>query len=123
MSLDKGNTCNPIRGCIQLNQTQRNACLGVIDLFTFDDLARGAGTLHAPRGNIARLDLQGHTADGEINLQVQIGSSSVAAVLIAPSVLQIQDAWNQVGGQKAVIAALKESLYSQTIWQLTGTLP
>ena len=121
MALTKTDTGNPIRGIVIPNNAQRSDCQDVIAQLTFADLGRGAGTLHTS-GN-ARLDLQGHTANGSVNLQVQIGGGTTAAALVAPTVLQITDPINQRGGANGAISVLNQSLDSGTVWTLTGTLP
>ena len=92
----------------------------MIALLDFADMGRGAGTLHTV--GVARLDMQGRTQTG-INLQVQIGAGSAAAVLIDDSVLQTTDPMNQKGASNGAISVLNQSLDSGTVWSLTGTLP
>lgn len=121
MPLTKTNTGNAIRGIVVPNAAQRADCQAVIALLDFADLGRGAGTLHTV--GVARLDMQGHTAAGDANLQVQIGGGSTSAVLVAASVLRITDPVNQRGAANASISVLNQSLDSGTIWTLTGTLP
>ena len=87
MPLTKTDTGNPIPGWIHLNAGQCADCQDVISMFNFADLTHGAGVLH--QSGVARLDLQGRTAAGDVNLQVQIGNTSFAAVLVAPTVLRI----------------------------------
>lgn len=70
----------------------------------------------------ARLDMQGRTQTG-VNLQVQIGAGTAAAVLIDDSVLQTKDPTNQKGASNGAISVLNQSLDSGTVWSLTGTLP
>ncbi|HEX8558699.1 MAG TPA: hypothetical protein VF668_11370 [Pyrinomonadaceae bacterium] len=67
--------------------------------------------------------MQGHTAAGDANIQVQIGGGTTAAALIAASVMQITDPVNQRGATNGAISVLNQSLDSGTIWTLTGTLP
>ncbi|KNC88418.1 hypothetical protein [Trabulsiella odontotermitis] len=121
MPLAKTDTLNPIAGVIVPNAAQRRDCQDVIAMLDFADLGRGPMTLH--QSGVARLDLQGITAAGVVNIQVQIGNASVAAALIAPTVLAITDPANQRGGARGAISVLNQSLDSGTIWQLTGTLP
>lgn len=106
-----------------LTNAQREACHNVISQFEFSDLSRQAGTLHVSNDRVARLDLQGRMHEGTVNLQVQIGDSSVAAALIAREVCTIDDPINQVGGRNGVISVLNQSLDTGTIWKLVGTLP
>lgn len=120
MPLSKTNTRNPIRGRIIPVANKREDSYAVIAKLKFSDLGRGAGTLHT--SGSARLDMQGHTADGD-NLQVQIGNGTVSAVLVADSVLQTKDIANQRGIQNAVISVLNLSVDTGTIWKLTGKLP
>jgi hypothetical protein len=119
MPLIKTNTHNAIRGKVVLNADKRKDSYAVIAKIKFADLGRGAGTLHT--SGSARLDMQGHTADGD-NLQVQIGNGTVSAVLVADSVLQTKDQVNQRGVQNAVISVLNQSVDTGTIWKLTGSL-
>lgn len=92
-------------------------------MLTFADLGRGAGTLHTDTSGVARLDMQGHNAAGDANLQVQIGSFSCSAAIIANTAQHVQDRMNQVGVANACISVLNQSLDSGTIWHLTGSLP
>lgn len=121
MPLTRTNTGNPIRGILVPNAAQRRDCQAVIALLTFADMGRGSGTLHT--SGVARLDMQGRTAAGDANLQVQIGGSTVAAALIANSVLATTDPTNQRGASNGAISVLNQSMDSGTIWNLTGTLP
>lgn len=121
MPLTKTNTGNPIRGILVPNAAQRADCQAVIALLTFADMGRGSGTLHT--SGVARLDMQGRTAAGDSNLQVQIGGGTVAAALIANSVLATTDPTNQRGASNGAISVLNQSMDSGTIWNLTGTLP
>ena len=121
MPLIKTDTGNPIRGIIVPNANQREDCYAVIAMLDFADLGRGPGTLHV--SGVARLDLQGHTAAGDVNLQVQIGGGSVVAALVAPTVLAIPDPANQRGAANGTISVLNQSMDTGTIWTLTGTLP
>ena len=119
MPLIKTNTHNAIRGKVVPTADKRRDCYAVIAMMKFADLGRGAGTLHT--SGSARLDMQGHTADGD-NLQVQIGTGTVSAVLVADSVLKTKDSVNQRGIQNAVISILNQSVDTGTIWKLTGSL-
>jgi hypothetical protein len=121
MPLTKTNSGNAIRGLVPVNNAVRSQCQGVIAQFVYADLGRGAGTLHT-NGN-ARLDMQGKTATGASNLQVQVGGGSVAAAIVDASVLQTSDAQNQAGVKNAVISILNQSMDSGTVWNLTGKLP
>jgi hypothetical protein len=67
--------------------------------------------------------MQGHTAAGDANLQVQIGGGSVAAALVAKSVQKTKDPNNQKGASKGAISVLNQSIDSGTVWSLTGALP
>lgn len=120
MALSKENTKNPIRGYVEPNKQQRKDCQAVIAMLTFADLGRGAGTLHT--SGTARLDLQG-TTKTEINLQVQIGSATTAAALVAKTLLSTQDPQNQAGVSNGAISVLNQSLDTATIWKLSGSLP
>ena len=121
MPLTKKDTGNAIRGIKVPSKSQRSDCQAVIAQLAFADLGRGAGTLHTS-GDV-RLDMQGRTAAGDANLQVQIGNGTAAAALIASSVQKIKDPANQKGVIKGAISALNQSLDSGTIWTLTGTIP
>jgi len=121
MPLTKTNTNNAIAGLIAINAGQRDDCQDVIAMLNYADLGRGPQTLHT--SGVARVDIQGVTAAGVVNIQVQIGHASVAAALIDPTVLHIADPANQRGGSKGAISVLNQSLDSGTIWTLTGTLP
>ena len=87
----------------------------------FADLGSGAGTLHTAGG--ARLDMQGRTAAGDSNIQVQIGGKTVAAAIVAQSLQATADAMNQIGAGNAVTSVLDQSMDSGTVWTLTGSLP
>lgn len=93
MPLTKTNTNNAIRGRIIPNAGQRNDCQAVIAQVTFADLGRGAGTLHTV--GVARLDMQGRTAAGDANIQVQMGGGTVATAMIFNSVQQTADPANK----------------------------
>ncbi|MBD7961983.1 hypothetical protein H9646_16025 [Comamonas sp. Sa2CVA6] len=121
MPLTKTDSQNPIRGLATLTMKERGDCQDVIAKIEVADLGRGAGTLHT--SGSARLDLQGKTANGSVNLQVQIGTATAAAALIAPTVLITADDSHLPGIKKGVISVLNQSLDSGTIWNLTGTLP
>ena len=121
MPLTKTNTGNAIRGIVVPTAAQQRDCQAVIALLDFADLGRGAGTLH--RVGDVRLDMQGNTAAGDANLQVQLGGGTVAAALIANSVLAITDLMNQNGARNGVISVLNQSMDFSTVWSLTGTLP
>lgn len=121
MPLNKINTNNPIRGVIVPNAAQRSDCQAVIALLTYADLGRGAGTLHTV--GVARLDMQGRTAAGDANIQVQIGGGSVAAAMIAASAQHATDPANQSGVANGAISVLNQSMDTRTVWNLTGSLP
>lgn len=124
MPLTRTNTGNPIRnrGTIpNLTQAQREEVHKVIGQLTFADMGRGAGTLHTVGST--RLDMQGTTATGAANLQVQIGTHTVAAALIANSVLATHDPINQRGASNGAQSVLNQSLDTRTIWALNGSLP
>lgn len=121
MPLTKTNTGNAIRGRVVPNRAQSEDCHAVIALLTFADLGRGAGTLHTV--GVARLDMQGRTAAGDANIQVQIGDGTVAAAMIANSAQQANDPANQRGVANASISVLNQSMDSGTVWNLTGSLP
>lgn len=121
MPLIKTNTGYIIRGNVNLNSRQRDDCHDVIALLKFEDLGRGAGTLREK--GAARLDMQGRTTEGEANIQVQIGGNTVAAVLVANTVLTIADPINKTGACNGAISVLNQSMDAGTVFKLTGTLP
>lgn len=121
MPLTKTNTNNAIRGRTIPNSGQRKDCNAVIAKITFADLGRGAGTLHTVGD--ARVDMQGRTAAGDANIQVQIGKGTVAAAIIFNSVQQTTDPANQRGAANGTISVLNQSMDTGTVWNLTGTLP
>lgn len=121
MPLSKINTGNAIRGIVIPLAEERNDCQAVIAKLDFADLGRGAGTLHTV--GLARLDMQGRTAAGDANIQVQIGTGTVAAVMIANSVQRTTDPNNQRGASNGAISVLNQSMDTGTIWSLTGSLP
>ena len=102
------------------NGDQREDCYKLIAKLDFTDLGRGAGTLYTV--NQVRLDMQGRTTAGGANIQVQIGNSTAAAVVVDNTALNTIDPVNQVGVVNAVISALNQSLDKGTIWHLTGQL-
>lgn len=120
MPLARTDTGNEIRGRTVPNRVQEELCHRVIAQFNFSDLGRGAGTLHQEGG--VRLDMQGRTAAG-VNIQVQIGQSTVAAAIVNDTVQQTSDPNNQRGAANAVISVLEQSMDSGTIWNVTGSLP
>lgn len=121
MPLTKTQTQNAIRGRVVANAQQRTDCQNVMKALQFADLGRGAGTLRT--SGVARLDMQGRTAAGDANLQVQIGNGTVAAAIIANSVQHTADPNNQRGAVNGVISVLNQSMDNGYIWELTGTLP
>ncbi|MCA6384535.1 MAG: hypothetical protein IM605_02505 [Cytophagales bacterium] len=121
MPLTKTNTGSAIRGRVNPNQAQRRDCQEVIARVNFADLGRGARTLYTV--GVARLDMQGHTAEGDANLQVQIGGGTVAAAIIANTVQRTTNLENQRGVSNGVISVLTQSLDTGTVWNLTGSLP
>ncbi len=121
MPLVKTDTQNAIRGLAHTTADLRRSCQDVINRLEFADLGRGAGTLYT--SGPARLDVQGRTAEGAANLQVQIGTNTAAAALVAVGPQQTADRANQRGVVHGVVAVLNQSLDSGTIWTLTGALP
>jgi len=121
MPLNKINTNNKIPNIVTpKNGNQRKDCYKLIAKLDFTDLGRGARTLYTV--NQVRLDMQGRTTAGGANIQVQIGNSTAAAVVIFGTALQTQDPANQRGVVNAVISVLNQSLDKGTIWHLTGQL-
>ncbi|PRP90769.1 hypothetical protein ENSA5_62030 [Enhygromyxa salina] len=121
MPLVKVNTGVAIPHAVVPNAGQRRDCHDVIAQLQFADLGRGPGTLHTV--GAVRLDMQGHNAAGDANIQVQIGGGSCASALISHTVLAITDPANQRGGAQGARSVLEQSLDSVTNWQLNGTLP
>ena len=121
MPLTKTDTNDPIRNIVIPNAAQRTDCQQAIRLLDFTDLGRGPGTLHVV--GAARLDMQGRTAAGDANIQVQIGTKTAAAAIIANTTLATTDPANQRGVSNGAISVLNQSLDSGTIWHLTGSLP
>ena len=71
------------------------------------------------------MDVQGRTADGEQNLQVQIngvnGNSTVAAALIAESVQDASIEAQRVYAVRKIKDALFSSMNDNHIYHVTGT--
>lgn len=123
MPMNPINTGNDIRNSIPLNREFRESCFDVIEKFHFDDLFYKPGTLHESDDRKVRLDLQMRTKNGTVNLQVQTGQYSVAAVLVDPGICDIGDPVHQDTACEAIITILKDSLNTRKIWQLSGSLP
>ncbi|WP_150139094.1 hypothetical protein [Candidatus Enterovibrio escicola] len=121
MPITKVDTKKPIRGYIKPNKTQRVDCQTVINALDYADLSRGPGTLHT--SGSARIDMQGKTALGASNIQVQIGSKTASTLIISKTALDITDITNQKGMVNAAISVLNQSMDSGTIWNIEGTLP
>lgn len=122
MPLTKTNTGIAIRGRVVPNASQRKDSQEVMAMAQFADLGRGAGTLHTSASRVARLDMQGQTAEGD-NLQVQIGTGTVAAVIVAATVQNTADPTNRRGVDNAINSVLNQSMDSGTVWKITGSLP
>lgn len=106
-----------------MNGNQERDARLVINAIDFADVWRGAGTIvNEP---LARLDVQGRTAAGEQNLQVQIngvnGNSTVAAALIAESVQDASTKAQQVYAVRKIKDALFSSMNDGHIYRVTGT--
>ncbi len=107
--------------------------VAVINALTYGHLWGGAGTLIMLP--YARLDLQGYTGAGNMNLQVQVNGvpapSTLATVLVAPTVQAAPPPSPRTLPQQAEIvrvikSALFESLHdfeqgNPHIWTVTGT--
>lgn len=121
MPLNKINTGAAIRGRVIPAARDMEDCNAVIAQLDFADLGRGAGTLHVS-GHV-RLDMQGRTAGGDANIQVQIGDGTVAAAMIFNSAQHTTDPNNQRGVANGAISVLNQSMDTGTVWNLTGSLP
>jgi hypothetical protein len=104
----------------------------VINALTYDHLWGGAGTLvNAPR---ARLDLQGYTGNGSMNLQVQVNGvaapSTMATALVAPTCIALPPpSPRRIPQQTEIHRVVKSALFDSLndfeqgnphIWNVTG---
>ncbi|RYC32450.1 hypothetical protein D3273_08650 [Lichenibacterium minor] len=121
MPLHRVNTGRVIPGIVIPNTAQRADCQNVMAMLDYADIGRGAGTLHT--SGVARLDMQGRTAAGDANLQVQIGGGTVSALLVSNTAQHETNHQNQVGVANAAIGTLNQSMDSGTIWHLNGSIP
>ena len=121
MPLNQVNTGTPIPNVLaNPNAAQHANSQAVIAQLTFANLGRGPMTLHTV--GVARLDMQGHTAAGAANLQVQIGGQTIAAAVVAATAL-VAAGGHQNGVAHAARAVLVQSMNTGTIWHLNGALP
>ena len=104
-----------------------------INLLGYAGLWGGAGTLTNTQR--ARLDLQGYTAAGQMNLQVQVNNapapSTMATVLVANTVVALlPPSPRSVPQQTEIVRVIKSALFNSLndsehanphIWTVTGT--
>ena len=106
-----------------MNANQERDARLAINAIDFADVWRGAGTI--VNQGLVRLDVQGRTAAGEQNLQVQIngvnGNSTVAAALIAESVQDASIEAQRVYAVRKIKDALFSSMNDNHIYRVTGT--
>ena len=106
-----------------MNANQERHARLAINAIDFADVWRGAGTI--VNQGLVRLDVQGRTAAGEQNLQVQIngvnGNSTVAAALIAESVQNANIEAQRVYAVRKIKDALFSSMNDNHIYRVTGT--
>ena len=106
-----------------MNANQERDARLAINAIDFADVWRGAGTI--VNQGLVRLDVQGRTAAGEQNLQVQIngvnGNSTVAAALIAESVQDASIEAQRVYAVRKIKDALFSSMNDSHIYRVTGT--
>ncbi|MCE8034447.1 MAG: hypothetical protein LPK20_13240 [Halomonas sp.] len=106
-----------------MNQTQHGDAVTAINSLTDTAIWRGAGTIIS-QGTV-RIDVQGYTSDGDLNLQVQIngvsGNSTVAAILVAPSVGEANTQAQHVYATRKLKNALFESMNDGDIYRVFGT--
>ena len=106
-----------------MNANQGNDARLAINAIDFADVWRGAGTI--VNQGLVRVDVQGRTAAGEQNLQVQIngvnGNSTVAAALIAESVQDASIEAQRVYAVRKIKDALFSSMNDNHIYRVTGT--
>ncbi|MBQ25512.1 hypothetical protein [Alcanivorax sp.] len=106
-----------------MNANQEHDARLAINAIDFADVWRGAGTI--VNQGLVRLDVQGRTAAGEQNLQVQIngvnGNSTVAAALIAESVQNANIEAQRVYAVRKIKDALFSSMNDSHIYRVTGT--
>ena len=106
-----------------MNANQERDARLAINAIDFADVWRGAGTI--VNQGLVRLDVQGRTAAGEQNLQVQIngvnGNSTVAAALIAESVQNANIEAQRVYAVRKIKDALFSSMNDNHIYRVTGT--
>jgi len=105
----------------------------VINRLVYADLWGAPGTKQNQPN--ARLDLQGYTAAGQMNLQVQVNNvprpSTLATVLVDPTVIAVlPPSPRSVPQQKEIVRRIKGALFNSlnafetgfpTIWTVTGT--
>lgn len=107
--------------------------VAAVNALTYANLWGGPGLLtNSPR---ARLDLQGYTGAGEMNLQVQVNGigapSTMATVLVAPTVRALLPPNPRSSAQQTeVVRVVKSALFNSLndfehanarIWTVTGT--
>ncbi|PXX99260.1 hypothetical protein [Halomonas sp. LBP4] len=114
----------PIRNAYgNMNQSQHGDAVADINSLADTAIWRGAGTI-INQGTV-RIDVQGYTGAGDLNLQAQIngvnGNSTVAAILVAPSVGQANTQAQHVYATRKLKNALFESMNDGYIYRVSGT--
>ncbi|TFH87247.1 hypothetical protein EQG41_07540 [Billgrantia azerbaijanica] len=106
-----------------LNTTQHNDAVEAINSLADTDIWREPRKI-IDRGTV-RIDVQGYTGNGDLNLQAQIngvsGNSTVAAILVAPSVGEADTQAQHVYATRKLKNALFESLNDGYIYRVSGT--
>ncbi|PMR68296.1 hypothetical protein [Halomonas heilongjiangensis] len=114
----------PIRNAFgNMNQNQHADAVAAINSLTDTAIWRGAGTI-INQGTV-RIDVQGYTGAGDLNLQAQIngvsGNSTVAAILVAASVAEANIPAQHVYATRKLKNALFESMNDGYIYRVSGT--
>jgi hypothetical protein len=111
-----------MRGWRQPNRATRTDLAGAVAELQFADLFRGSGTI-AEEGSV-RIDVQGPWTQGPgKNIQAQVGSTSIAGLLIANTLGTAAGAVNQNAVLGAARTALIASAGDGSFRQVTGTQP
>jgi hypothetical protein len=110
-----------------------NDAVSAVNQLSYGELWGGAGTLvNTPN---VRLDLQGYTATGQMNLQLQVNNvrapSTLATVLVANTVTAVlPPSPRSVPQQTEIVRVIKSALFNSLqnfeqanphIWTVTGT--
>ena len=114
----------PIRNAYgNMNQNQHSDAVTAINSLIDTAIWRGAGTI-INHGTV-RIDVQGYTGAGDLNLQAQIngvnGNSTVAAILVAASVAEANTQAQHVYATRKLKNALFESMNDGYIYRVSGT--